>query len=661
MKINLIVLTKLFISLFFLFTITTIQAQFVINSGATVYVEGQTDLYADINLVNSGEITYDINAMGGLYIDAGLDNSAGILTLNDAVLHLGSNTSRADGNHDLLFNDNDVVKFVELGKTTGTYTVTGGLLNITNTFTSNAGTLEANDNIVLKSTSIQNTALVPESTTGNVNGIRVERFIPAQRGWRFMASPVTTDDFIFENWQQNGLNPGDTAYRPNVGTHITGGTTANGFDQSGSNNPSMYVFDFQNAQYNPIQNTNATKLLNSEGYFVLIRGDRSINLQINDTSEIETTLEQTGSLHIGTKTNTYDIATNNESFILAGNPYQAPVDMNAVIGASNTYFKNQIWVWVQTDQTTGQFVSIDDLSNPTPSVTGSNVTEDLQPGQAVFIQTKDGVTGTTSLTFNEIDKVDSSNLTETFSQDANSISDLDGFLRIGLYDVNATPFIDVAYDGFIVKFDSQYSNNIDDLDAIKLFNNEENLAISLNNNFLSVNKRKLPNNLDEIIDISIFNLNESQYVFSIELEGLNNLPNGIMLWDKYLDDFITLQDQALINFSIDSAIPESFAENRFALVFENSTLSTQDQLFSEVSLYPNPVFDNAINIQFSKQFNTADVKVEIFSINGKLVLSKTYTNATRNLKIENLNFSSGVYMLKINQGDFTNTFKIIKQ
>ena len=446
-------------------------------------MKNQTDLYTDIELVNKGEIIFDNSATGGLFIDAGLDNTSGTLTLNDAILYLGSDTARADGNHNLKFGSNDNVKFVELGKNNGTYTVTGGLLNITNTFTSNSGTLEADDNVVLKSTSIQNTALVSESKGGTVNNIRVERFIPAKRGWRMMASPVTTHESIFANWQQNGLNPGDSGYRAHTGTQITGGTVENGFDQSGTNFPSMYSFNVANQQWTAIDNTDPLQLFNFEPYLILIRGDRSINLQINDTKETETTLEQTGSLHIGMKSDTFDVPTN-ESFLAIANPYQAPVDMNEVIGSSNINFKNQIWVWIQTDFTSGQYVNIDDLANPEPSVPGSNVNEDIQPGQSVFIQTKSGVSGNVPITFTEANKVSKESLTETFSTEANnSISDFDGFLRIGLYNINSTPFTDVAYDGIIVKFDNRYNNFVDDFDGKKLFNAEESLAISLEDTY----------------------------------------------------------------------------------------------------------------------------------------------------------------------------------
>jgi hypothetical protein len=631
-----------------------------VSNGTQVSVANQADLYTSFELINEGEINFASTSIGGLYIDAGLDNSNGTLTLNDAILYLGGNTGRADGNHNLIFGSNDNAKFVELGKNNGTLNVTGGSLSITNTFTSNSGTLNAGDRVILKSTSIDNTALVPESTEGTINSIRVERLIPSERAYRFMSSPVTTDQFIFENWQQNGLNPSDPDYRDNVGTHVTGGTVADGFDQNQSGNPSMYSFDLQAQNYVPISNTKTTRLINSEGYYTLIRGDRGVNLFDNNATPTETTLEQTGSLYIGTKTNSYTLPSN-EVFVLLGNPYQAPTDMNAVIGASDPSFKNQMWIWIQTDYTSGQFVNIDDLTNPITNVPGSNVTKDLQPGQAGFFQTKNGVSGDVSLTFNEADKVGSENLTETFSVKTNLVSSPDGFLRIGLYDVNSIPFVDVAYDGIIVKFDNQYSNTVDDYDGMKFFSAEESLSVLLNDTYLSSNNRKLPDNLDEVINLSFFNLDQSEYVFSVELEGLLFLPNGILLWDKYLDSYTPLTDQGLIHFNIDASLPGSSASDRFALVFEDATLEVEDHFFSEVNFYPNPIVGNFLNIQFSEALNGKKVEVEIYTINGILVRREVFDTPEQMLQLSHLNFSSGVYMLKLKEENKTKTFKIIKK
>ncbi|MDO7173441.1 LamG-like jellyroll fold domain-containing protein, partial [Mariniflexile sp. AS56] len=80
-----------------------------------------------------------------------------------------------------------------------------------------------------------------------VGDATIERYVSAKRAFRLLSSPVTTSTFISNNWQ--------------LGTHITGSlTNANGFDATGTGNPSMYSFDNISQSWNALPNTNATNL-----------------------------------------------------------------------------------------------------------------------------------------------------------------------------------------------------------------------------------------------------------------------------------------------------------------------------------------------------------------------------------------------------------------
>ena len=110
-----------------------------------------------------------------------------------------------------------------------------------------------------------------------------------------MASPVTTSDFISNNWQ--------------LGTHITGSTSgANGFDTTVSGNPSLFTYDNQRATgtgWTAIANTNATNLNALQGYRILIRGDRTGTLITQATAanmNVPITLTATGTVTTGTVT-----------------------------------------------------------------------------------------------------------------------------------------------------------------------------------------------------------------------------------------------------------------------------------------------------------------------------------------------------------------------
>jgi hypothetical protein len=635
------------------------SAQLFITSGSKVNVDPNTLLYCDIELINEGTVSFD--STGDLYLDAGLDNETGTLTLNDAILHLGSNQTRAGGNHDLIFNTNDDnVKFVEFGKNSGTYTVdenTGGLLNITKTFTSNSGTFEANDKIILKSTSISNTTIVPESQGGTVNNIRVERFIPGNRAFRFLASPVTTGGSIKpnieDNWQQD--------------IHITGGPSSGGFDQNSTGNPSMYTFDNSSQSYNPIPNTNATPLTVGDAYYTLVRGDRDdVNININDNSnQTDATLKTTGTLAIGNQTpvNAVTPGGAGEGWILVANPYQAPVDMSGILSGVSNIDNTQIWVWdpkANAVPNKGQFAVVT-LSNGNNNLTGSNANNILQPGQSVFIRSDTPANpGSATVNFDETDKVVGlGNLVDIFNNGSNQTSD--GWLRLGIYPSNSTPFTDVAKDGIILQFDDNYDNNISQDDSSKLFAHGENLAMLINNEYISINSRKQPVDYSETIELFTQNLTDNQYTFSIELQGMNDLPEGVILWDKYEDTYTTLSDQQTITFDVDQSIPNTSATDRFALVFEKETFGTENQELNNISLYPNPVIEDDLTIRFS-ELNANETDIVIYNQVGQKVYNQTFTDHNSTLQIENLDtLAAGAYILNVEQDNQAKSFTIIKK
>lgn len=78
----------------------------------------------------------------------------------------------------------------------------------------------------------------------------------------------------------------------------------------------------------------------------------------------------------------------------------------------------------------------------------------------------------------------------------------------------------------------------------------------------------------------------------------------------------------------------------------------QEQPFENLSIYPNPVTSGKLYIN-SK--TTASKEVEIFDILGKKVFQATIT--TKELNITAL--TTGVYIIKIKEGDFRATRKLV--
>ena len=134
-----------------------------------------------------------------------------------------------------------------------------------------------------------------------------------------------------------------------------------------------------------------------------------------------------------------------------------------------------------------------------------------------------------------------------------------------------------------------------------------------------------------------------------------------MLWDIYKDTYTVLPDQQTITFSVDQSIPEASAADRFALVFENKTLGTENQELSNISLYPNPIIEDNLTIEFTHN-ESNKTEVVIFSQTGQKVFERTYTDYDNKIKIENLDYlQSAFYILIVQQEDREKSFTILKK
>ena len=79
---------------------------------------------------------------------------------------------------------------------------------------------------------------------------------------------------------------------------------------------------------------------------------------------------------------------------------------------------------------------------------------------------------------------------------------------------------------------------------------------------------------------------------------------------------------------------------------------TQEPNIEGLSIYPNPVNSGKI---FITTKSSLDKKVEIFNVLGKKVLETIITSKEVNVS----NLTSGVYIIKIKEGDATATRKLI--
>lgn len=479
------------------------------------------------------------------------------------------------------------------------------------------------------------TAQLAEAAGSTVTGdITSERFIPAgdnnRRAFRFVTPSVTTDNSIFANWQEGGAD--DNGF----GTHITGSETGeNGFDATATGNPSMFMFDNDAQTWGSIPNTDTDILEAGTSYRIYIRGDRTIDLTDNSATPTNATLRATGELLTGAFSPA--LSQNAEEFSFIGNPYQSIVDFSDLTfaGGVNT---NNIYIWDPNAATEGAYEVID---NTTPAE------QMIQPGQAFFVVNTSAVS-TPSITFTQESKNVNGQVNEVFSN--NTISKL----NLKLYEASTFANGGREADQLKLRFSDNETSDINNFDALKFTNPEENLATVHNNKLFGLERRATPQD-NETLDLSVSQYQHENYVFSLDLNELSD-DFDVILYDAYADTETVLNDEDY-SFSVDASIPESLESSRFQITFDNTTLSTNNpEMANAINLYPNPA-KNQLNISGLNQFE--NVEVSVFNMIGQELKNVEFDNELSKLNLSEL--SNGVYLVKINTAEGNLTQRIIKQ
>ena len=520
------------------------------------------------------------------------------------------------------------------------------------------GTLNTNGNLSLRCDFISGkTAQVGPVGGAIVGSVTTEQCFPARRAFRFISSSVTGGT-INSNWQEGVNNTGTNFSTDNqnpfsgYGTHITGSITGtNGFDATGSGNPSLFTFNNAGRSWDAVAST--TQALEAgTPYRLLIRGDRGINVTSNSAPPTDTRLRATGALLTGTTTQSILSNVAGEASFIA-NPYQAQVDMKSVILASNNISTLQYYVWDPTLGGTptpgspggrGAYVTVD-LSAGTNS-SSSSANQFLQPMQAAFVLTS--TTGSASVTFDETDKDVSQVQTDVKSSSQSEFVNIQLFTAES-YDEGNTPS-----DGLRIKFDKSFSATSED-DSPKLGNLDENLARVEGNAYSAIERRPFPES-EERLELFINQYRREAYVMKFDLT--DNLNTKVYVEDKYLNQ--TQEITASANtyaFTVDNSIPESKASDRFSLFFQPVSLSNPEENISNLSLYPNPTRGN---FSITGMDLGQGGEVEIYNMIGQQVFKRSLSGEST-IEVTDFNANAGIYLVKLKTNQGERTFKLIKE
>ncbi|PVD51240.1 hypothetical protein DC498_15260, partial [Terrimonas sp.] len=213
-------------------------------------------------------------------------------------------------------------------------------------------------------------------------------------------------------------------------------------------------------------------------------------------------------------------------------------------------------------------------------------------------------------------------------------------------------------------YSTSFSDEIDNMDALKADNVMENLAIIRKGQALMVDRRNWIQSADTL-RLNLTNTSVSTYMFEfspIELAG----AESVTLVDNYLktNTHISVTETSQVFFQVGSD-SRSAAADRFSVIILNKKglPGLNRALEAVVSAYPNPVTTGNINLTFDNIKGGA-YTVELVNNAGQVVFRKLIHLAegsrTRNVDINN-NITSGIYQVRITGRDMRKVIKIFKK
>lgn len=418
------------------------------------------------------------------------------------------------------------------------------------------------------------------NSPGTIKGatmVTVERYIPknTNRAWRLLSFP-TRGQTLHESWQEGQA----TAANDNkgYGTIITSNQENwkdSGYDYRTPGN-SLLQYDPANDKLLGVTTTKGDTATRS-GYFIYIRGDRSIGPSASIDAGSATTLRSTGRIYKGA----YGVTVSKGKSALIGNIYPSSIDLRRLQIDEGIEKNFAIWD-PKLDGTyhlgAYQYLTMNPagdsyIISPGGGSYGDAGSEEniIQSGMAFFAT----ATAKGRVTFTE-DAKSPENTSTVFSVPTNKM------FATSLYAV--TPEGMHLADGALQLFDESFSNSVDALDTKKRDNFGENLFLTHLQKNLAIEKRQLFKDKDTIF-LGINNLRaKTSYQFVFKPTDIGDLNLSAVLEDSYTKQItpVSLSSNTTVSFSVDNNAAAS-AANRFHIVFtSNGVLAI---LFTDVKAF----------------------------------------------------------------------------
>ncbi len=588
----------------------------ILNAPNMPSIATGTQSVRDLYINTPGTLTIGANGKlqlsGTIHNNGTFDASAGTVEFN------GSSAQSVPANaflNNALYNlivSNTSVSGLALG---GTLDVYGSV-----SYTGTGKSLTTNNYLTLKSNA-SNTAWVGDMTGNSISGnVTVERYLESKKAWRFLSVPTNSSQTIQQAWQEGATSTGSNPV-PRFGIQLTGaGGTAAGFDAY-SASPSMKTYNSSTGQYVGVPSTNATNIASSGPYMVFVRGDRTVSSVSAPATAV--TLRTKGTLYTGTQSS---ITVPAGKFVAIGNPYASALDMRNISKSGGT--KDFFYVWDPTLSGANGYGGFQTFSNngsgnyvvtPGGGSYGSvgSISNYIQSGQAFFVQ---GGASSGSFTFSESCKTSGSSIVNTPA----------GLplpqLRVTLMGLNTGNAAYVA-DGVLINYSDNYSNKVDDMDAIKSSNSSENLSVKRSGSLLAVERRHTITANDTIF-LNLTGVSAQKYEFDIRADQIYQPGLSGFLVDNYLKTSTPINTQGItdVTFAV-TGVAASYAAGRFMIVFD-APAGTLPVTFTSIQAFP---YSSAIDVQWqvAQEMNIDHYETEK-STDGTAFVKIASTNAVAN-------------------------------
>ncbi|RYZ54111.1 MAG: hypothetical protein EOP49_05845, partial [Sphingobacteriales bacterium] len=523
--------------------------------------------------IHGGGFGAFLAVQGHLRVFGTVSNSGGVFDLSEGTIEFSGNTPQTIPTS--LFTSNNVLNMVISNNVN-----LAGPLNITGTLSFgnvNNKTFATGEYLSIKS-GLERTAKIADLTNNTVNtgnsitgNVTVERFIPSQRRYRLLTSPVKNTS-INSAWQEGRSWNGQGTEAGGWGTLITGtnqGTAANansnGFD-FWSPTSTVSVFRYSGsfslssnlgATWAGVSSTKAVGFDNNEAYLLFVRGDRTVTANAGAT-----TLRGKGKLK---EEPSHPITVFNQSHTLIGNPFASPLNFAKVYADNSATIEPFYWIWQASLGTgTGGYVLVQPNGSggyeAIPSINPGASTEPvIGSGEGFFVVPKAGASLPATITIQQKHKA--TGLPMVAALRAADVAPAN--VRINLFaQINEEK---ILLDGVLARFSETKKTNLS-----KASNSSENLSIFKNSKDLIVAGDALPQDGDSI-QLRFWNLAVRKYTLEL---AANRFPAGTtaVLYDRHLakETPIQLSSEGLVYEFAVTADAGSKNTQRFVIRFQKS-------------------------------------------------------------------------------------------